>query len=221
LPRLRIAHSMGGAIALLCLHQHPELFAAAILSSPMLGLRIWGLPPALLRCITAPARAAGLEHCLVPGARRWRATRQLPEHSHLSRDEERCLQRHAWVAADPSLHVDEPTYGWLDSALALLPRIQNSEFLQGVRAPILIGTPEYDSVVSPEAQLRAADLLPNCTLVELAGSRHDPFLERDCIRDDWLHQIERFLVERLGSDAMRNRLPDYQLRTGSCTRQAA
>src|SRR5271170_7019065 len=31
LPHVLIAHSMGGAIALLCLRRHPELFAAAIL----------------------------------------------------------------------------------------------------------------------------------------------------------------------------------------------
>src|SRR5205085_12412479 len=39
-PRLLVAHSMGGAIALLCLRRHPQLFDAAVLSSPMVGLRI-------------------------------------------------------------------------------------------------------------------------------------------------------------------------------------
>jgi len=37
---------------------------------------------------------------------------------------------------------------------------------------------------------RAARLLPNCTLIELPESKHDPFLERDAIRallDDAFH----------------------------------
>src|SRR5262249_35296911 len=56
LPRLLVAHSMGGAIALLCLRRHPLLFAAAVLSSPMVGLRTGRVPVNLIRCITRPAR---------------------------------------------------------------------------------------------------------------------------------------------------------------------
>src|ERR1051325_4362030 len=65
-PRLLLAHSMGAAIALVCLRRHPRLFDAAILSSPMVGLRTGKLPPTLLRVITRPARAAGLGVCFIP-----------------------------------------------------------------------------------------------------------------------------------------------------------
>ena len=198
LPRLLVAHSMGGAIGLICLRRNPKLFAAAILSSPMLGLRIGKVPPTLLRCITAPARVAGLGVCFLPGAGKWRASRiPSPERSRISTDAERCRLRHAWFSADPSLRLDEATYGWLDSALALIARIQKPIFLAGVHTPVLIGTPERELVVSPVAQRRAARLLPDCTLVELTESKHDPFLERDAIRDEWLHRVERFIAERL------------------------
>ena len=40
-------------------------------------------------------------------------------------------------------------------------------------------------------------LLPNCTLIELPESKHDPFLERDAIRDYWLSCLDRFIAERL------------------------
>ena len=52
-------------------------------------------------------------------------------------------------------------------------------------------------VVSKKAQRRAARLLPNCTLVELPESKHDPFLERDAIRDYWLACLDRFVAEHL------------------------
>src|SRR5207245_648551 len=61
LPRLLVAHSMGGAIGLICLRRHPQLFAAAVLSSPMVGLRTGRVPPTLFRLITRPARAAVAE----------------------------------------------------------------------------------------------------------------------------------------------------------------
>jgi lysophospholipase len=198
LPRLVVAHSMGGAIALLCLKQQPQLFAAAVLSSPMLGLRTGRVPPSLIRCITRPARAAGLDACFIPGAHEWRPDPiPSPKRSRISTDAERCRLRHAWFSAEPDLRVDEATYGWLDSALGLVARISKPEFLAAIDIPILLGRPGRDVVVSRKAQRRAARLLPDCTLVELSGSKHDPFLERDPIRDYWLSCLSRFVAERL------------------------
>jgi lysophospholipase len=195
LPRLLVAHSMGGAIALLCLKRHPRLFAAAVLSSPMVGLRTGKLPPTLLRVITRPARAAGLGFCFIPGARKWRPDRlPSPERSRISTDAERCRLRHAWFSADPALRHDEATYGWLDSALALVAHISKPEFLTAIDTPILLGRPGREVVVSRAAQRRAARLLPNCTLVELTDSKHDPFLERDAIRNYWLSRFDSFIA---------------------------
>lgn len=198
LPRLLVAHSMGGAIALLCLRRHPHLFAAAVLSSPMLGLRTGRLPPSLFRLITGPARAAGLGVCFIPGAGKWRPDRlPSPERSRGTADPERCRLRHAWFSAEPSLRLDEATYGWVDTALALVARISKPEFLAAIHTPILLGRPGREVVVSKQAQRKAARLLPNCRLVELRESKHDPFLERDAIRNYWLTCLDRFVAEHL------------------------
>jgi lysophospholipase len=198
LPRLLVAHSMGGAIALLCLRRHPGLFTAAVLSSPMVGLRTGRVPVTLIRCITRPARAAGLGCCFIPGAGKWRPDRlPSPERSRATTDAERCRLRHAWFSVNPALRLDEATYGWVDSALALVRRISKPEFLAAITTPILLGRAEREVVVSKKAQRRAAQLLPDCTLVELADSKHDPFLERDAIRNYWLACLDRFIAERL------------------------
>jgi lysophospholipase len=195
LPRVLIAHSMGGAIALLCLHRNPALFDAAILSAPMLGVPIGRTPPMLLRAVTGPARLAGLGICRLPGTRRWRPDRPpTPEVSRISSDAERCRIRHAWISSEPALRLDQPTYGWLDPALALVARIGRSRFLAAIGTPILLGSAGREQVVSPAAHHRAARLLSNCTLVELPESKHEPFLECDAIRDDWFDRIERFLA---------------------------
>src|SRR5262249_41931309 len=95
LPRLFVAHSMGGAIALLCLKRHPALFDAAVLSAPMVGLRTGRVPPTVFRLITRPARAAGLGFCFIPGAGKWRPDRlPSPERSRGTADPERCRLRH-------------------------------------------------------------------------------------------------------------------------------
>jgi lysophospholipase len=197
-PRLLIAHSMGGAIALLCLRQFPNLFDAAILSAPMLGIRTGRLPPTVARCITAAARVSGLGLCLIPGAYRWRPDRiPSPEVSRISSDPERCRLQYGWFSARAQLRVDEATYGWLDEAFRLVARIGRPEFLVGIHIPILLATAGIESFVEPAAHHRAARLLPDCTLVEFPDSKHEPFLERDAIRDRWLDVIDRFIEERV------------------------
>ena len=165
----------------------------------MVGLRIGRLPPTLVRVLTVPARAAGLGHRFIPGAREWRPDRvPTPQTSRVTTDAERCRLRHAWFSADPELRLDQATYGWVDSALALVARISKPEFLAAIRTPILIGQPERERVVSPAAQRGGPPrLLPNCRLVALAGSKHDPFLECDAVRDYWFDCLDRFIAERL------------------------
>jgi lysophospholipase len=200
LPRSLFAQSMGGAIALLCLHRHPQMFAGAILSAPMFGLRTGKVPPSLLRCITRPVRMAGLGTCRLPGTIPWSPDRvPSPERSHISSDADRCRIRHAWFSAEPSLRLDPPTYGWVDTALALVARISRPEFLAGIGTAILVGSAEREILVAPKAHRRAARLLPNCTLVHLADSKHEPFLERDAIRDHWFDHIDRFIGKHLAT----------------------
>lgn len=197
LPRVLIAHSMGGAIALLCLGDNPGLFDAAVLSAPMFGLRIGRLPPAALRCVTGPIRFSGLGTGYIPGTPRWRNRAPTPATSRASSDPERCRLRYAWQAANPALRLGRATYSWLDAALGLIARIGKPEFLAGIATPILIGIAGRDVVVSVKAQRRAARLLPNCTAADLPDSKHQPFLERDAVRNAWLAHIDRFCLERL------------------------
>ena len=197
LPRVLIAHSMGGAIALLCLAANPGVFDAAVLSAPMFGLRIGKVPPTALRCVTGPIRFSGLGAGYIPGTPRWRNRAPTPVTSRASSDAERCRLRYAWQASAPALRLGRATYSWLDAALGLIARIGKPEFLAGIVTPILIGVAGRDVVVSTRAQHRAARLLPNCTIAELSDSKHQPFLERDPVRDEWLDHIERFLREKL------------------------
>jgi lysophospholipase len=199
-PRFLIAHSMGAAIALLCLRQFPDLFDAAILSTPMLGIRTGRVPPRLARGVALAARASGLGLCFVPGARRWRPDRTpSPATSRVSNDPERCRVQFLWFAARAQLRVDEATYGWLDEAFRLVARIVRPEFLAAIDTPILLASAGRESFVEPAAHRRAAALLPECTLIELPDSKHEPFLEHDAIRNSWLGAIDRFVGERLAS----------------------
>jgi lysophospholipase len=199
-PRVLIAHSMGGAIALVCLRRYPCLFDAAILSAPMLGIRTGRIPRTVAHCVSGAARASGLGLCFIPGAGRWRPDRiPSPEGSRISSDPERCRLQYGWFSARAQLRVDEPTYGWLNAALRLVRRITRPEFLAEIVTPILLASAGIEVFVEPKAHRRAAQLLPDCTLVEFPDSKHEPFLEQDAIRNRWLGAIDRFIRERVAN----------------------
>jgi len=187
---------MGGAIALLCLHDYPGLFDAAILAAPMLAIRTAGLPSTVARAVTGAVRISGLGLCFVPGAGRWQPERiPSPERSRTSTDPDRCRLQYSWFLARAALRHDEPTWGWLDAALRLTARIGRTQFLAAIDTPILLASAGIETFLRPEAHRRAARLLPDCTLVEFPESKHEPFLERDAIRDRWFAAIDHFIAE--------------------------
>jgi lysophospholipase len=83
--------------------------------------------------------------------------------------------------------------------------VGRKEFLRGLDTPILLASAGLETFVLPESHRRAARLLPDCTLVEFPDSKHEPFLERDPIRNDWLEAIDRFVAERVVRTS-----PDYR-----------
>ena len=113
-PRVLIAHSMGGAIALLCLHRHPGLFDAAVTVGP--DVRPAHRSGAAAACCAALRRrcgSAGSRAGFIPGLPHWRMDRvPSPATSRASSDPERCRLRHAWMAAEPELRLGCPDL-WL------------------------------------------------------------------------------------------------------------
>jgi lysophospholipase len=198
-PRVLVGHSMGGAIGLLALHLRPDLFDAAILSAPMLAIRTGRVPHRHAGQAARLLRRLGLGGVFVPGGRRWTGHREMtPERSRTSNDPRRCRVHEAWYAARPALRLDDATFGWLDAALRLTARLEDEALLRSIRTPILLASPGLDVLVDPEGHRRAARLLPDCTLVDLPSSKHEPFHEVDAIRDRWLAAIREFLDSRLG-----------------------
>jgi lysophospholipase len=166
----------------------------------MLGIRTGRLPRGVARCITGTARISGLGLCLIPGAARWRHVRSpSPEVSRISSDPERCRIQYGWFSTRAGLRVDPPTYGWLNEAFRLVARIGRAEFLAAIDIPILLASAGIEQFVEPEAHRRAARLLPNCTLIELPDSKHEPFLEQDAIRNRWFDAIDGFVAQQVAA----------------------
>ncbi len=192
--RLLVAHSMGGAIGLYSLARHPKVFDAAVLSAPMLGLLLGGLPRPLAAAIVwLGTKLTGLE-AFAPGAKRWAAEPDLcPAKSHVSNDPARCLVQREWYTAHPGLQVDGATYGWLKTALDLTDTLNDPALLAKITRPVLIGSAGRDVLVSPERHAVTAAALPNGKLVQFPDAKHELFMEADIVRNAWFAAIDEFL----------------------------
>jgi lysophospholipase len=54
-----------------------------------------------------------------------------------------------------------------------------------------------EKIVDRPAQDRAVTLLPNVRKVEIAGAKHEIWMERDALRNQWLEKVDDFIAERL------------------------
>jgi lysophospholipase len=164
-PRIVIGHSMGGAIALLCLHDWPNVFDLAVLSAPMLAIGPGWIPETYVRRLLGTIVGCGLGDWFLPGGRNWRPDPRRPiEGSRTTTDPNRSQIQDAWFKAQPYLRIDSATFGWLASALWLTARVRDDTFLREIKTPILMGSALRESFVDPRSHRRAASSLPDCTL---------------------------------------------------------
>jgi lysophospholipase len=196
--RLLVAHSMGGAVALLALADHAPLADAAVLSAPMIQINTGNVPRWAARALARVMTALGQGDAFVPGAGAW--PNLAPRFGNINR-----LSNHpirgklvdAWFTAAEDLRHDGPTYAWLKSAFALTARVSDAGLLARVQTPVLIGSAGQDLLVDPTAHLRAASILPEGRLVTFENAKHELFQETDDVRDRWFAAIDSFTAEHI------------------------
>lgn len=197
-PLIAVTHSSGGQIILPLLRDHPEMFAAAVLSAPMLEIETGSVPPWLARLLARVATGAGFGHLYIPGAGDWSSESGGNYRGRkTSHDAVRVGLRHQWLAARPDLRTGGATFAWLDAAFRSVAETQSETYLRAIRTPVLIGSPKQDDYVEPAAHRRACKILPACEIIDFPEARHELFMETDRIRDRWFDAIDAFLARHL------------------------
>ena len=197
-PIIAVTHSSSGQIILPLLHDHPEVFAAAVLSAPMFEIKTGAVPPWLARLLARLATGAGFGHLYIPGAGDWSSESDANFQGRTtSNDAARAGLRHQWLSARPDLRTGGATFAWLDAAFRSLAETRPETYLQAITTPLVIGSPKQDDYVEPAAHRRACAILPACEIIDFPEARHELFMETDRIRDEWFAAIEDFLARNL------------------------
>ena len=190
-PHFIVAHSMGAHLALRVLVRRLVGVDGAILTSPMIDIRVkqipgWGLGLA--------ARTAGL---LGLSERRvWHR-----DVGDLGGRMTSCPERRAdkawWKANKPEIASGPPSWGWVRAARKSIARLRRAD-LSAVGIPVLLLASDQDPIVDVGAIRRVAARLPKADLVTFPGSGHELLREADERRLAVLGRIDEFL-ERLYS----------------------
>ncbi|HKK35588.1 MAG TPA: alpha/beta hydrolase [Paracoccaceae bacterium] len=175
-PRLALAHSMGGCIALRGLVSGAFAPDAVLFSAPMWGLAQPAPVLALAGLLARTARALGLGRLAAPGqgGAAPYVLSTAPERNVLVADPRAFDRLRQEVSARPDLAVHAPTLAWLAAALEETASLRRAPAL-GVPATILLGDDE--AVVSAAAIRARAASDPALEVADIPGARHEPLME--------------------------------------------
>lgn len=201
-----LAHSTGGAVALLALARGDFPFRRAVLSSPLVALpgMAGGSGAKLLARLLS---ALGLSSFFVPGGGKAPILDKPFDGNPLSHDARRYRLSGAWLKITPQLGLGDPTIGWVDAAFEAMRRFAAPDFGEDNRTPVLILTAGEDAVVDKNAAAALASRMRSASSIELRGARHEIMIETDTVLAQFWVAFDAFMqlprpetVEALAAD---------------------
>lgn len=192
-PRVVVAHSMGGAIALRGLLTGPlrEGVAGAVFSSPMWGLA--GSAGRLGGTLAALACAFGWDRRYTYGSDAQPYATKPFEENLLTSDPERHARLAALARAHPDYGLGGPSWGWLRAATREMKALRGAR----LRVPSLVWVGSDEKVVAPEA-IRERARRDGLDLLEVEGARHEVFFETPERRAQVWRALDAFLERARG-----------------------
>ena len=197
LPCIMFAHSMGGAIGALYLEQHPGIFDAAILSSPMFEIKTDGTPKFLISLMLAKIKLLRQEKQPFPGGKRWDGIPTYEKSSAMSE------ARHTYIfnqrLEDSHYHTNMMSNGWGYASFRTAPKILKDA--GKIDIPVLLLTSGNDALVDSKGHYKFAYNTPNTEFVIYEGAKHELYNGTDEILEDYYRRIFGFLDRISGQNS--------------------
>jgi lysophospholipase len=193
-PRLVIAHSMGGHIALRAMGEGRLQVKAAVLVAPMFDIRFEPLPRWFVRSVAASAVRWGLAERYAPGQGDSDPRLCRFPGNPITGDRERFMAWQALLAEHTELRLGGVTFGWLDAALRSIELTRSPAFLRRIDTPLLIAKAGAERIVSNGAIDEFVRHLPDARVLVYPDAAHDLFWEGPAIREPLMREIRRFLA---------------------------
>jgi len=193
-PYTILAHSTGGAVALLYAQKARTQIERMVLTAPLLAFA--GRSTDRLAFFTGLLCWLGLAEFYIPGGSFKLAEMTRFEGNPVTSDPRRYARPAAIVEAEPDLGIGSPTIGWINAATRAFRILQSDDFAAQMPVPTLIAMAGADTIVSNRAIENFAIRMKLVTSVRLPGSRHEVLMERDVFRDLFWAAFDQFCARR-------------------------
>lgn len=197
---LLASHSMGGAIGLRYIEQHPNQFTKAVFSSPMWGLSSGAVPQWIARSIfsvvnfttkltmdQSPYFFGGKDYSPTPF-----------EENQLTNSQTRYEYFRAVYAATPELQLGSVTFNWIKESVDAIDIA--FEQLDLVKIPLMVLQAKDDEVVDNQEQnafctqlAKLGNPCVNDSPIIIEDAKHELFIAPDKQRNEALDKIFTFL----------------------------
>lgn len=189
-----VGESLGGLIGFRVLHDHPELFRAAVFSSPAIRFKTGGYPEWLVRDLSSLLVTSGMGRAYMFGQGDWKFDPDAGQRTDpVSDDRARAMAAQGWLLLDPNLRQGGATYSYVRALFRSSDLEQAPGWMESIGTPVLIGEDPDDRIASASAMERACAQLPHCTLARFPGTRHALFSDADPYRARWIRTVIEFL----------------------------
>lgn len=190
--RCLYGHSMGGAIAILYLEQHPGEFEKAILSSPMVSPSAGDLPDFLGGALASFMCMLGQGERPIPtqgpfdGLDHW-------ESNNCTTSKARYLWYLERQRQDQELQNSAATYSWAKEAVNVQYPILAQAY--SVQIPVLLCQAALDTIVNLPPQDDLVHLLPKGRKIVYHDAKHEIYRSANPTLEKFLADILAFLAE--------------------------
>lgn len=183
-----IAHSMGGAIGMTYLEQHPNDFNAAAFSSPMLGFK----PPS---CALVKA-LVGKEPKYALGESKYDDDNIGFEDNHLTGSELRYKRMVSAFDEVPKAKLGGASYQWVHKSCQQFHYIFNN--IETIKTPFILLSAQNEQIVDPHAHQKFVDKAlksgKDCKAYVVDNAQHELFIEKDQQRIEAINEVLIFLA---------------------------
>ena len=184
-PRVVLAHSMGGAIALEALRRQALDVDAAAFCAPMWGLKI-----------------AKVLHPLVPVMCKLGFSQKIVRsHNHdetfenniISNYEPRWRIQQDLNSKAPDIALGEVTWGWVREAINISKTFAKPKALEHIHIPMMVASAEQEMLVDNKTHLSISSRIKSMEYFRVLGAKHEILMETDARRDRFFAEFDKML----------------------------
>jgi lysophospholipase len=191
-PHFALAHSMGGAIALVEARDGVLPFERLVTTGPMVALCLIRRPR-LSTTAAAVLPLLGFGSQFVPGGGATSIATKPFAGNLLTSDPVRYARNAAAAVALGDGAIGDPTISWMNAAFRFMQKFAEGRFPLEVRVPTLVVAAGADPICATPVIERFAARLKAGHAIVLPGARHEILMERDEIRDEFWAAFDAFI----------------------------